>query len=110
MMSNEEKVRVWTLVSRFVVMLDRSPSGHIAEYMMLREQRAILALLRERGCGSTYMIGDDTLRDLNFVKVFEFEHTPFGVLDAVIDWAEKFALDRSSAYGKAYPWRDDRLS
>jgi hypothetical protein len=105
MMSNEEKVRLWALVSRFCVMIDRVPTGHLAEYPFLREQRSILAALRPRGSGSTYMIGDDHLVDLNEVKVYEFEETPLHVLGDVIDWAEGIAADRAEAYGKAYPWR-----
>jgi hypothetical protein len=105
MMSNEEKVRLWALVSRFCVMIDRVPTGHIAEYPFLRQQRSILAVLRPRGSGSTYMIGDDHLVDLNFINVFEFEETPLNVLGDVIDWAEVIAANRSEAYGRAYPWR-----
>lgn len=105
MMSNEEKVRAWTISSRFCVMVDRIPAGHIAEYMMLRGQRSILAILRPLGSRSTYMIGDDQLVDVNFIRVFEFDQTPLSVLADAIDWAEKIALERARAYDKAYPWR-----
>jgi hypothetical protein len=105
MMSNEEKVRLWALVSRFCVMIDRAATGHIAEYSFLREQRSILAMLRPHGSGSTYMIGDDHLVDLNFINVYEFEKTPLKILGNAVDWAEGIAADRSEAYGKAYPWR-----
>jgi hypothetical protein len=106
MMSNEEKVRLWAIVSRFCVMIDRMPTGHIAEYPFLREQRSILAVLRPRGSGSTYMIGDDHLVDVNFINVCEFEETPLNVLDEVIEWAEGIAAERVEAYRGAYPWRD----
>ncbi len=75
-MSNEEKVRLWTLASRFVVMIDNTPSGHILEHALLKEQRTILAVIRRRGHGSSYMIGDAELVDLNFIRVFEFDHYP----------------------------------
>ena len=106
MMSNEEKVRLWCLVSRFVIMVDRSPAGHLAEYVILREQRTILALLRPRGHGSTYMIGDDQLVDSNAVRLFEFDETPLKTLDPVKKWAEMTVQKRTSQYNKAYPWRD----
>jgi hypothetical protein len=106
MMSNEEKVRLWCLVSRFVIMVDRSPAGHLAEYVTLREQRTILALLRPRGHGSTYMIGDDQLVDSNAVRLFEFDETPLKTLDPVKKWAEMTVQKRTSQYNKAYPWRD----
>jgi hypothetical protein len=110
MMSNEEKVRLWALVSRFVVMVDRVPAGHLAEYQMLKEQRTITAFLRPIGSGSTYMIGDEALVDINYVHLFEFTDTPLGILDLVQAWAEKIAEQRATAYNKAYPWRDKHPS
>jgi hypothetical protein len=110
MMSNEEKLRLWTLVSRFAVMVDRLPGGHLTEYPYLKEQRTILALLRQRGAGSTYMIGDDHMVDMNFIRLFEFDSTPLSVLGPVMAWAEEIAQKRTTAYNKAYPWRDQRAS
>jgi hypothetical protein len=105
MMSNEEKVRLWAMTSRFCVMLDDAPAGHIAEYVFLRDQRTILALLRPCGTGSTYMIGDDPLVDLNYVNVFEYDASPLSVMGSAISWAEEVAKKREAAYGTAYPWR-----
>jgi hypothetical protein len=105
MMSNEEKVRLWTMASRYCVMVDRSASGHIAEFMILKEQRSILALLRPLGSGSTFMIGDAALVDINYIHIFEFKDSPIEVLDEAINWAEGLAKVRSEAYNKAYPWR-----
>jgi hypothetical protein len=106
MMSVEEKVRLWSHVSRFVVMVDRVPAGHIAEYVMLKEQRTILALLRPKAGGSTRMIGDEGMVDINYIHQFEFGSTPLGVLSEARDWAETIVRDRTVAYDKAYPWRD----
>ena len=105
MMSTEEKVRSWAMAARFVFMVDRVPAGHLAEYVMLREQRAILALFRPKGLGSSFMMGDEDLVDYNFIKVFEFEETPLEVMETAIGWAETFAAKRASAYDAAYPWR-----
>jgi hypothetical protein len=104
-MSNEDKVRLWTIASRYCVMVDRSASGHIAEFMILKEQRSILALLRRLGSGSTFMIGDAALVDANYIRILEFENSPIEVLNEAIDWAEGVARIRSEAYDKAYPWR-----
>ena len=105
MMSNEEKVRMWSMASRFCVMIDDVPSGHIAEYQILKSQRSILALLRPRGRGSTFMIGDDPIVDTNHIAVFEFDHTPLAKVDEAIEWAEAIAKTREDGYGAAYPWR-----
>jgi hypothetical protein len=105
MMSNEEKVRLWTLASRFSVMVDRSPGGHIAEYEILKSQSSVLALLRPAGGGSTYMIGDNHLADVNFISLFEFEETPLHCLDDAVAWAEEFVAHRATTYDPLYPWR-----
>lgn len=38
MMSNDEKVRMWTISARFCIMVDREASGHIKEYEILKQQ------------------------------------------------------------------------
>jgi hypothetical protein len=105
MMSNEEKVRSWVAAPRFCVMIDKKPSGHILEYLILKQQRCILGLLRPEGSGSTRMIGDDNLVDVNFIRTFEFKHTPLEIIDSVINWAENIASNRQKAYNDEYPWR-----
>jgi hypothetical protein len=43
---------------KFAVMEDSVASGHIAEFEYCKNNRVILALLRQKGKGSTWMIGD----------------------------------------------------
>lgn len=50
-------------------MIDRVPSGHIDEYEILKQQGSILAVLRPKDSGSTYMIGDDEI-NLNYTDCF----------------------------------------
>lgn len=105
LMSIEEKAKLWAIASRFCVIVDREPSGHIAEYAYLENERVILAFLRPKGRGSTYMIGDDSLAEKNNIRVFEFESHPVQVLDEVIIWAEEFVQKKIKALKEAYPWR-----
>ena len=51
------------------------------------------------------MIGDAGLVDLNFIKVFEFDYYPEDVLHHAVEWAERIALERQTAYDAYYPWR-----
>jgi len=51
--SPEEKVKTLTLLSRFAVMEDTSPSGHIVEFEYCKNNRVVLAILRKQGKGST---------------------------------------------------------
>lgn len=104
-MSLEEKAKLWSLASRFCVMIDREPSGHLVEYPYIKSVRAILALLRPKGSGSTYMIGDEQVTDINYINIFEFQHSPLEVINDAITWAEKLVAARIKGYEKAYPWR-----
>jgi hypothetical protein len=99
-MSVTAKVRMWTAAARFCVMVDRNPSGHIAEYEMLRTQNTILALLRPSGRGSTRMIGDDHLVDVNYIKEFSFALSPIEKVDEAVSWAEDFIRKRTEALKK----------
>jgi hypothetical protein len=105
MMSNEEKVRLYAQASRFCVMVDREPSGHVAEYGYLREQRVILAFLQPTGSGSTFMIGDASLVDVRHLATFKFKGSALSVLDQAVEWAEGLVRERENAYREAYPWR-----
>lgn len=104
-MSLEEKVKLWSLASRFCVMVDREPSGHLVEFPYLKENRVILALLRPKDKGSTYMIGNENLVDIQYIRIFKFEKSPLEVIDSAVGWAEKIVIKRIEEYKKAYPWR-----
>jgi hypothetical protein len=104
MMSNEEKLRLWAGASRFCVMVDEVPSGHLAEYMMLREQRVTTAVLRPSH-GSSWMVGDDAADDVNFIRNFDASGDVAAVLQTASDWARDFTRERARRYNALYPWR-----
>lgn len=106
-MSLEEKVKLWTTASRFCIMVDREASGHIKEYEIVKSERKPLILLRPENGGSTWMIGDDELIDLNYIKTFEFTDTPLGATEEGIQWAEDLLHERGKAYPEFYPWVDN---
>lgn len=93
-MSLEEKVKLWSSASRFCLMIDRLPSGHLVEYPYLKSTRAVLAMLRQKGKKSTEMIEDNSI-DFAFVKTFEFCESPFEVIDSAVEWAEAYVGKRT---------------
>ena len=93
-MSLEEKVKLWSSASKFSVMIDRLPSGHLVEYPYLKNTRVILALLRQKGKKSTAMVEDNSV-DFPFIKTIEFGESPFEVLDIAVDWAEAYVKKRA---------------
>lgn len=98
-MSIEEKVKLWSSASRFCVMIDRLPAGHLVEYPYLKSTRVVLILLRPEAGGSTTMIEDDSI-DFPFIKMFRFEKSPLEVVDNALIWAEEFIEERTKAKGK----------
>jgi len=104
--SPEEKVKLLTLMSKFTVMEDSTASGHIAEFEYCKNNRVPLVLLRKKGKGSTWMIGDAELVDVNFIRTFEYsEDHLHEVLVEATKWAEEFIHRRADAYQGYFPWR-----
>jgi len=95
-MSLEEKVKAWASASRFCVMIDREPSGHLVEYPYLKSTRAILILLRSEAGGSTTMIEDNSM-DFPFIRTFRFKNSPLEVTDNAVIWAEGHIKERIKA-------------
>lgn len=103
-MSPEEKVKFWALASKFCVMIDRKPSGHLVEYPYIKDVRAILALIKQKGKGSTRMITDERISDFDYIKMFEFENSPrilMKYIDNAITWADQQFTRRSKSKRKS---------
>jgi len=104
--SPEEKVKLYTLMSKFGVMEDSVASGHIAEFEYCKNNRVVLVILRKEGKGSTWMIGDAPLVDINYIRSFEYtERSLHHVLVEASKWAEAFIQRRVDSYKKYFPWR-----
>ena len=93
-------------LARFAVMEDSIAGGQIAEFGYCKDDRHILALLRQRGKHSTWMINDAHLVDAPYIRVFEYDETNLDVtLREATAWAEAFLERRAATYDKHYPWR-----
>jgi hypothetical protein len=101
--SPEEKVKLYTLMSKFAVMEDSFASGHIAEFEYCKTNRVVLAILRQKGKGSTWMIGDAPLVDVNYIKSYEYEQKNLHeVLVEASQWAESFIEKKADVYKKYF--------
>lgn len=103
--SPEEKVKLFALMSKFAVMEDSVASGHLPEFEYCKNNRVVLALLRQKGKGSTWMVGEAPLVDINYIKSFEYdEKSLHDVLFEASKWAESFIQRRADAYKNYFPW------
>lgn len=105
--SLEQNISFYMMLSRFCIMVDREPSGHLNEYEIARRQRNILIRLVPEDGGSTYMTEGDEGININYIKSFEFKYDPTEVLKNAIDWAEQLLEERKEAYQERYPWREE---
>ena len=81
-------------------MIDRDPSGHIAEYQKIQSVGdIILAILRQEGERSTFMMDEYP----PYIILFHFKESCFEVIDNVLEWAEKTMKEKIKKY--KYPWR-----
>lgn len=102
--SMPRKVKLWTIASRFCVVIDREPSGHLVEHSGLKDEEILLAVLRKKGSGSTRMIGHEEFSS-KYIRVFEFEDSPVQVIDDVITWVESEIEEFEDYYSDLYDWR-----
>lgn len=106
-MSLTQKVKMWSLAARFCVMVDIDPSGHIREYGdIVNSLQKVLILFQPTDSGSTWMIANEQIVDVNYVRKFEFESTPLEKMDEAIKWAEEYLDKRREAYDNHYEWRN----
>lgn len=81
-----QKAKMWGLLCRFTIIIDRIPAGHLTEFVMLKELDTIIAILHPQGYRSTSML--ESYAQSDFIKSFEFESSPLDRMIEVITWAE----------------------
>lgn len=100
--SLSQKVQFWALASRFCIMVDVKPAGHLAEFAILKNLDVILAIVHPKKYRSSYMI--DINPSNKSIREFEFDKSPLECLENVIQWAEDRIRKNESHY-RGYPWR-----
>jgi len=86
-MTREQKVKLYSMASRFCVMVDSKASGHLVEYPFIKDLPTFLCILRQ-GRGSTSMIDYRDIKMNNYIESFQYEETPMEVIDKAVEWAE----------------------
>ena len=103
-MDVRQKVAVLGTMSRFVLVDDSEPSGHIAELLMAHHNDWITVVLRSSERPSTYMTAG--LSNTSKV-VYEIQFDPDSPVDALhsaFAWAEQVAAELQRNNRKTFPW------
>ena len=101
----DQFVTLLMAMTSFCVMIDRSPSGHIAEYKHAHKERHILARLEpvDQGHPSTSMIGSEE-DEVDYMEKFTFANSPSEVIDDVVEWAGSVIETRTDDNQSRFPW------
>lgn len=105
-----QKVVTIGAVSRFVIVEDSSPSGHIRELVDCKNNDWVTIILREQGQKSTFMTAG--ISNTSTV-IKEYEYTPNNlqaVLTNAVDWAEQTIKTTGRKQTEEYPWRIKNIS
>lgn len=105
-----QKVVAIAALSRFIVIDDSSPSGHLTEIELCKQNRWVTILLRAYGHSASSM----TRGASYFSKVIlEKEYDPGDPTPAItesIKWAEDKLNELQVGLNKIYPWRTGKLT
>lgn len=104
--SVRNKVLISLAGAPFVVAEDSTPGGQIAELMTCKDNEICAVVLREKGKGSTGIIGPDLSLSYPFIRYFEYEPGSLPeVLRVATGWAEGIRTARRAEYAR-YAWRN----
>lgn len=93
------------MLSKFCIMVDKEPSGHIREYDIAKDLDAVLARITPKSGGSTQMIRRNP--DVNYIETFEYKSDPMECLSDAIDWALEYVEEREKQNMKKWDWYEE---
>lgn len=100
-----QKVTVIGAISRFVIVDDSSPSGHLSEIEICKQNRWVTILLRLDGHGSSWMTaGVSNTSNVILEQSYDLSD-PYIAISKSTQWAESRLKDLESTMNKIYPWR-----
>lgn len=100
-----QKVSAIGALSRFVVIEDSHPSGHLVELEICRQHRWVTLLMRTPGDRSSWMTAGASLSS-NVVLEHEYDPSnPKPVMTECATWAENRLSELGKELNNLYPWR-----
>jgi hypothetical protein len=97
-------------LSRFVVVENSTPSGHLYELPLIDMTGVVVAVLQQSGKGASFMPDEAILTNAQWQR-FVYQEDDFDtVVEAALDWAEERVDEISQANRSARPWQDPDTS
>jgi len=100
-----QKVLRYALSSKFVLIENTEPSGHLYEIPhVVKAAECVTVVLQEEGKGATWMFEDAYAKHRHWWKL-EYKETELEqAIDVAVEWAEKFVRDFIDYQEKTLPW------
>jgi hypothetical protein len=108
MQTNEEKLVAGLICSRFVVVVDDSPSGHIAELSTLLKIRFRPVLIVRKSDSPSTAFLEDQIQGDDLFKVCRIESVCTQEIVPLIAWANKTLESRVKSLNRVNAWRNTK--
>lgn len=100
-----QKVLRYALSSKFVLIENTEPSGHLYEIPHVsKAAECATVVLQEEGKGATWMFEDAYAKHRHWHKLEYQENDLEGAVDMAAEWAEAFVRDFADYQVKVLPW------
>lgn len=94
-------------VSRFIVIDDSSPSGHLVEFGICQSNRWVTVVLRANGVGSSWMTAGASIPSIVIREASYDPSNPKPAIDEASKWAEDRLSELKEKFHDLYPWRQE---
>jgi hypothetical protein len=100
-----QKVLRYALSSKFILIENSEPSGHLYEIPHVTKMaECVTALLQEKGKGATWMFEDAYAKSRNWKKFAYDSRALRTVVREAVEWAEHFTEEFAAHQKKVLPW------
>ena len=100
-----QKVTAIGAICRIILIDDSSPSGHLSEVEICRNNRWITVLFRDKGKGASWMTAGASITS-NVILEKEYDYkNPDSTVKEAVEWAENKIKELKIALNELYPWR-----
>jgi hypothetical protein len=100
-----QKVLRYALSSKFIVIENSEPSGHLYEIPHVTKMaECVTALLQHEGKGATWMFEDVYAKSQNCKKFTYHADELSGAVRAAVEWAEAFSKQFAAYQKQVLPW------
>lgn len=100
-----QKVVAIGAVSRFIVIDDSSPSGHLNEVELCSTNRWVTIILRKHKCHTSWITAGASLTSNVILETDYDPETPLPAIQKATRWAEDRLKELKDKLNNLYPWR-----